>query len=76
MIHRETVAVASIADGRTWRKTAEKAIKNKVARRVLLLAAALYLVPRVMIFYIICGVLDVIRNKNLNLELGRVNTNH
>ena len=44
-------------------KTAKKAIKNKVARRVLLLAAALYLVPRVMIFYLICGVLDVIRNK-------------
>lgn len=50
MIDRETVAVASIADGRTWRKTAKKAIKNKVARRVLLLAAALYLVPRFMFF--------------------------
>lgn len=69
MIDRETVAVASIADGRTWRKTAKKAIKNKVARRSSPARRRALSCSARHVFYLICGVLDVIRNKNLDLEL-------
>jgi aspartyl/asparaginyl beta-hydroxylase (cupin superfamily) len=66
----DTSAVSSAERGRrTWLTTARKTIKNKVAQRALVVAVAFYAVPRFMIFYLICGILDVVRNKNLDREL-------
>jgi aspartyl/asparaginyl beta-hydroxylase (cupin superfamily) len=36
---------------------------KKPARRALILCVAAYLVPKVVIFYLICGILDISRNK-------------
>lgn len=75
MMDNETAEMSAVGSAeigrRTWLKTARDTIAGKEAKRVLLYAALLYFVPLFALFYLICGVLDVVRNKRLDRELVR-----
>ena len=41
----------------------------KLTKRVVFLGAAIYFIPRLTLFFVVCGMIDVLRNKKRNIKL-------